>query len=755
MKDHLIFPALVAGCVIAIYFESKLFVIILAVLLIRIIQLKNLRLLLLILLVATTFLIRCQWVNSSPPKPSQINSGIFAPDVVNVNGDLLSGEMKTKTQTVRFIYRIPSKRTQLKWQNQAEIVVAPVVVQKITRIDGPRNPGEFNFQRYTAHKNIHYTVELKQIGSESVFQPQTILDKINVLRIHIIQYLRKLPKWLRIHAQSLIIGYTENSDKNFLKLLSVLGVIHLFSLSGLHVLILLTLLRKLTSTIKLPLEWVDTAILVLLPCYGMLVGSKSGIWRAIVLAMVEISLHKLELSYSRLDVFSITIMICLLIYPFGIMEMGGQLSFLLSFAILYLYRGTKFLTTVFKMNLVSLPLICFYTYQFNLLTLLVNVIFIPFFTYFILPVTLFSALTVNWSIWKMVNQFFEQFYSCLDTVANDSNFTFVTGSLPILIVVLLVVLVLFLVESKSVWNRYLVSYLLIFSCCILLNKVPLFGSVNLIDVGQGDSIVVTTPFRRKTFLIDVGGKLHFPTPEWAKRVSSDQVDTSTIPFLKSRGISQIDKIFLSHKDVDHIGNLETILSKFTVKEVDFGTGLENNTRIKQAQKLHPQIKFQPLQQGNVVDTGSIKWHVLWPHLKSIGENGDSLTLLARINQKNWLFPGDLDDQGEQAILKDHHFKVDYLKVGHHGSRTSTSEELLEQTKPKFGFISAGINNRYGHPNIETLQRLQKYHVQYFNTADYGMITWYYFSYNNEEKITTFLKGDLLENNGIKKRFTTR
>ncbi|MFH5810926.1 hypothetical protein [Companilactobacillus sp. FL22-1] len=104
MKDHLIFPALVAGCVIAIYFESKLFVIILAVLLIRIIQLKNLRLLLLILLVATTFLIRCQWLNSSPPKPSQINSGIFAPDVVNVNGDLLSGEIKlSRRQCALFI----------------------------------------------------------------------------------------------------------------------------------------------------------------------------------------------------------------------------------------------------------------------------------------------------------------------------------------------------------------------------------------------------------------------------------------------------------------------------------------------------------------------------------------------------------------------------------------------------------------------------------------------------------------------------
>ena len=110
----------------------------------------------------------------------------------------------------------------------------------------------------------------------------------------------------------------------------------------------------------------------------------------------------------------------------------------------------------------------------------------------------------------------------------------------------------------------------------------------------------------------------------------------------------------------------------------------------------------------------------------------------------------MDIAGEKAIVKDHQFKVDYLKVGHHGSRTATSEKLLDVIQPKFGFISAGINNRYGHPNKETLERLQRHGVRYLNTADYGMISWYYYFFNDEEKITTFLKGDLLENNGIKK-----
>lgn len=750
MKGLLIFPTLVAILIVTIYFEASWLIIFLVLVLLRILCLKNKQLLLLVFVVAGVFWIRCQLLEQSlRPVMPHFSSAIFSPDTYSVNGDLLSGQLQTEKQTVRFVYKLKSKSEQTDWRQQTEIVEAPVKIKNITEINGPRNTGEFNFKKYAYHKNIHYTVELSKIGQKNIYRPQTILDKINVLRIHIIQHLAKLPKWLRIHAQSLIVGYTKNEDKDFLKILSILGVIHLFSLSGLHVLILLTIIRKITSALRIPVEWVNDVMLILLPCYGILVGSKSGIWRAIVLAMVGIILGKLKITWSRLDVFSVTIMICLLIYPFGVVEMGGQLSFLLSFAILYLYKETKFLLTVFKMNLVSLPLISFYTYQFNWLTLLANVLFIPLFTYVILPLTLISSITVDWRLWEIPNQFFEWLYGFLDTLTN-SSFTLITGKLPAGIVVILVIIVLFYIESKTFWNKYLWQYLVIFIGCIILNKFPLFGSVSLIDVGQGDSILVTTPLQRKTFLIDVAGKLSFPTKPWAKRTSSNQVENSTIPFLKSQGISHIDKIFISHKDVDHIGNLDTILNKFPVKEVNFGIGLEENKRIKQAIKQHPEIKFKNLRQGDVVDTGFIKWQVLWPKKKGIGENGDSLTLLAKIKNKKWLFPGDLDSAGEQAILKNNNFQIDYLKLGHHGSKTATSDTLLEKTKPNLGFISAGVNNRYGHPNKETLERLQNHQVQYFNTAEYGMITWYYFSYSNQEKITTFLKGDLVENNRTKK-----
>lgn len=315
-------------------------------------------------------------------------------------------------------------------------------------------------------------------------------------------------------------------------MLSILGVIHLFSLSGLHVLILLIIIRKLTSLLRIPVEWVDSAMLIVLPCYGILVGSKSGIWRAIVFVTVGIVCQKMHLSLSRLDMFAVALLICTFVYPFAILEMGGQLSFLLSFAIFYLYQKSNFLVQFFKMNLVSLPLICFYTYQFNWLTILMNVIFVPIFTYLILPITLLSSLSVHWSIWKTVDKYFDDFYRLLNQLSIDQTFLFITGKISVWLLIVLMILALFYIETKTFLNKYLSLYLLFFCISIFLNKFPLFGSVNLVDVGQGDSIVITTPLIRKTFLIDVGGKLAFPKPQWAKSTNSNQVEKKYHSVLK-------------------------------------------------------------------------------------------------------------------------------------------------------------------------------------------------------------------------------
>lgn len=750
MRDLLIFPAIVGCLVVAIIFNNNyLLIFLLMAVILRILFLQNIKILFLSFFVGMILAGYTQLAKIPDDPPHNIDELVISPDKIKVSGDLLSGTGSYDGYEYKFFYRIKSQNEKLLWQKLDNISVAKIKVKKIEKINSPRNPGEFDYAPYLEHHKIKYSINIDEIIFISPKVNLTFNDKINVSRIHLIKRFSQLPKWLRIHADSLILGYNTNEEPNFLHNLSILGVIHLFSLSGLHVLIMLSILRKICSCLKITRETIDTFMLVILPIYAVLVGSKPGIWRAIILSIVGISLHKFDITLSKLDVFGITAIICLFINPFSMMDMGGQLSFLLSLALLFLYDSRLIMNTI-KMNLVSLPIIIYFTFQFSWLILLANIIFVPIFTYIILPITIISAFTVNAPIWQMIDLLFEKLYSFINTVASNNDYLFVTGTIPLLVIFTLIVLSLFIAETKQLKSKYLVLYVSILSICILFNKYPIQGRVSIIDVGQGDSILVTTPIHRRTYLIDTGGKLGFPKKDWQKREQLTQVETSTIPYLKRQGISKIDKVFLSHKDVDHIGNLNKLVDKFPVKEINFGTGLEQNKIIVELMANNPQIRFNKLKTGDKFVAGKINWNVLWPKVKSIGENGDSLTLLANINGSKWLFTGDLDIEGERKIIADQSFKVDYLKVGHHGSKTSSSDAFIKYIDPKLALISAGVNNRYGHPNKETIDVLDKNHVEHLNTADYGMIVWYYYPFSHKNGISTFLKGEVVEDSRVKK-----
>ncbi|MQS52297.1 DNA internalization-related competence protein ComEC/Rec2 [Companilactobacillus mishanensis] len=750
MRNNWIFPAMLVTSLSFWYFTNNNLLngILIAFVLLRICFLKNNRILIVVLFLGAIFVFKFETVQQNLLNPAAIENlskvTIF-PDKIKVNGDLLSGDAVTKQGTVKFLYKIPTEKEAMYWKKISDPIDADVFVKSIDKIEGPRNPGEYNFKLYSNHRQIFYNAKFSKINMPTLHEPHGIFEKINVLRIHSIKYLDSLPKWIRIHTQNLLIGYSGNDESDFFKTLSALGVIHLFSLSGLHILILVNMFLKFTSLLKVTREAAEYILLAILPIYGVFVGSKTGIWRAIVLTLVAIIVKKLEIKLSKLDVFSITILICELVNPFAVTEMGGQLSFLLSLALIFLNAGS-FIASTFKMNIVSVPIISFYTFQFSWLTLIMNLVFVPIFTYIILPTTILALFSVNKfnSFWLWLNGWFDKMYSLMELISTDSRFSFTTGQISIWLVVVMIILSFYFIERKKIYDKFLIEFIVVFSISVFLIKVPMFGSVSLIDVGQGDSILITTPLTRKTVLIDTGGKLAFPVKPWQRRTSMNQVETSTIPVLKSKGITHIDRVFLSHKDVDHIGNLETLLTKFPVDEVSFGSGLNTNQRIKDIMNAHKDVKFSALESGDHLDLGNIGWNILWPSKPSIGENGDSLTILANIKGTNWLFTGDLDIENENKIIAANHFHVDYLKAGHHGSKTASGDKLLEEIRPQWALISAGVNNRYGHPNKETIDRFDTHKIAHVNTADYGMITWYYFPFDQHTELKGYLKGELIE-----------
>lgn len=197
--------------------------------------------------------------------------------------------------------------------------------------------------------------------------------------------------------------------------------------------------------------------------------------------------------------------------------------------------------------------------------------------------------------------------------------------------------------------------------------------------------------------------------------------------MRHNGVRKIDKIFLTHIDQDHIGNLLEILKEIKVKTIYFPNGAQNTHKFykicTQIKRIQSNVHLCPILAPCQIDD----FKLLWPINMGTGSNSDSLVMLARFGKHNFLFTGDLGIQEEKQVVSLYLWmKVDILKLGHHGSKTSTSMELLNLINPKLGIISSGLHNRFGHPHMEVIDKLQQKNIKFLNTAINGQISYKWF-----------------------------
>lgn len=233
--------------------------------------------------------------------------------------------------------------------------------------------------------------------------------------------------------------------------------------------------------------------------------------------------------------------------------------------------------------------------------------------------------------------------------------------------------------------------------------------VTAIDVGQGDSILLTAPDGR-TMLIDAGGTIGSETRADSAFDVGEQVVS---PFLWHRGVHHLDILALTHAHMDHLGGMAAVLRNFRPRELWLSVDVPSEhlrALLLQARKQGTTVRF--LRYGAGSTWGPVHFDVLAPSLDykpgDSPANDDSLVLLARYGQASALLAGDAEDPEEKAILERHILgSITLLKVGHHGSMTSTSELFLRTLRPQCAVISCGRNNHFGHPRMPVLQRLQQ------------------------------------------------
>jgi len=236
--------------------------------------------------------------------------------------------------------------------------------------------------------------------------------------------------------------------------------------------------------------------------------------------------------------------------------------------------------------------------------------------------------------------------------------------------------------------------------------------VTVLDVGQGDSLFVISP-TGKTLLID-GSKAFggFPGQEQVRGI--DPGEEAVSPYLWSRGFKRIDAMALTHAHQDHVGGLTAILEHFGVGRLWIGREVNNSALAKLealARERNLPIEFET--RGKRFSLDEVQGEFLWPEispadLAAAAKNNDSLVLKLKCGNRTLLLPGGAEKQAEHTMLKENAaaLHADVLKVGHHGSKNSTTQEFLDTVAPTIAIISSGEDNPYGHPSPELLERLE-------------------------------------------------
>jgi competence protein ComEC len=251
--------------------------------------------------------------------------------------------------------------------------------------------------------------------------------------------------------------------------------------------------------------------------------------------------------------------------------------------------------------------------------------------------------------------------------------------------------------------------------------------LTVLDVGQGDSLLVISPNGR-TLLVDGGGGFTGFAGH-AEHGGTDPGEEAVSPYLWSRGFQKLDVVALTHAHQDHIGGLVAVLENFRVGQLWIGRevaspALANLEKIAHDKRI-PMVREN---RGAPFAFDGVETQLLWPEsgpeLERAPQNNDSLVLRIKFGGLGMMLPGDLEKQAEKSLLAETpeaSLRADVLKVGHHGSKNSTTREFLAAVHPRIAVISAGEDNPYGHPNAELLARLEKAGVRILRTDRDGAV----------------------------------
>lgn len=660
-------------------------------------------------------------IQTTPSMPSSL---LIQMDSIQVNGNRLSFIGQDDERSYQCFYQLPSLESKKFWQNYDGPILKIEVSGLIKQAEGRRNLNGFDYRNYLKSKGISQLLTINAINKLTTAKSyQPLLNASNLRRKLIVYIENNFDSPLSSYMLGLLLGYLPKEFSESLNIYSMLGIIHLFAISGMQVAFFINKLHFFLRRLGIIQEHLIYADLLFSIFYMIITGFQVSIIRALIANLLNYR------QLSSYDNFAITFLFIILLNPLSFIGQSAQLSFLLAFILLQLKpilkRERGILSEIkggIYVSLGILPLLLFYFYEWQPLSILLTIIFSFLFDYFILPLLVILFMLSLFYLKFDFNFIFLKLEELITFCSKFSIKPLIIGR-PTPFVFAIMLLTIFLIFDAIYLRKSIKKLFFAFFALIVFTKWSPFGIFAVVDVGQGDCIVIQTPFNQQTIVVDVGGKLTFKQDAWQNSISTTNAEQTLIPFLKSRGISKIDYLVATHTDADHIGDLSTVAQIIKIKNIVLTSGSLTQADFKaQLAALSPSPKLCLVKSGDVIAFGRQKLNILYPKYSTDGGNNDSIVLYGELWGLKYLLTGDLESQGEVELIRQYpNLTVDIVKVGHHGSQTSSSEDFIQQIKPKIAIISCGINNRYHHPHSKTLQTLSENHVTIKRTDEEGMV----------------------------------
>ncbi len=552
-------------------------------------------------------------------------------------------------------------------------------------------PNNFNYKSYLKMNRVNYTMSVNSI----VVKPKKInfLYKIKNIIINRINTSSN-----KDYLMMFILGDKSLLDSNQYSTYSNLSVTHVFAISGLHISLLSCIMLKLFSFFKNK-KYIIVILFLLL--YMVLTDFSPSIVRSVTFFIFLYLNKTYDFNLELHVLLYIAISFILIINPFYLYNTGFLYSSIISFSLIRFNKiiNGNFIVKMIKISLlsffVSLPITIQSNYEVNILGFINNLIFVPYISFLLYPLSLltfiFPFLDNLLHIFIYVLEFLSKFLFVFKIVIPKLSYLY--------IFIYYLILYIFLRTYNKKYLLLLIISILVYKNIVLLNNN---SQVIFYDVGQGDSSLIIN--NHNLILIDTGGKETYVKEDWMKKKDYFYTD-SIIRDIKSLGYSSISSLIISHGDFDHMGEAINLVENLKVEKVIFNCGPYNDLEIELIKVLdRKKIKYYSCIKELNVDKNKLYFLQTKEY---DNENDNSNVIITELNGYKFIFMGDASITTEKEILSKYNLPdIDILKVGHHGSKTSSGKEFVDKIKPKYSIISVGENNRYGHPNKEVLDNLK-------------------------------------------------